>query len=376
MKTLAEIMQRIGEIEALVKRGEVTEALEKELDKLLEDKKAAEARQAELQSKFNQARNVQRGPQAQTDEQKLYRSAWLKSMMQQRLTQEETEVYQRAITSGSSSGGAAIPTITANRILEELDQAGIILSEVERTSIPGLKLPKESAVSDAAWVAEGAGGTDGTDTLDAISFLALDLIKIVTITAQMEAMSIDAFESWLVRAISRKMSVALDKAVFYGAGSNSNQPTGINALSWVENTNLITTAANTAITYSEMVSLLGLMKAAYKRGAKFYMSTKMLYSFIHKIVDDVKKPIFLNNPENGNEGKLLGYPVVVYDEISDDEIFFGNLKKYQVNFSKDPEISFDKSVGFKTATVVYRGHALVDGKVLDSKAFVKLKLHA
>jgi len=377
MKKLIEIEQRLQELKALVEKGEVTADNEKELDALIAERKALLDHQASLRSRFegiNGTPIVTRQENTATDKDKLYRSAFLKTLMRKTLTPEEEVCYRTAITSGSSSGGAALPTTTANMILTSLTQAGIIMSEVTITEIPGLKLPKEDASSDAAWVAEGAGGSTGTDTLTHISFLAHDLIKLIEITAQMDLMSIDAFESWLVQNLSEKMAVALDKAVFYGAGSSSNQPTGIDSTVWVEGTNLITTAANTAITYSETQGLLALTKAAYKRGAKFYMNTKMLYNFVNKILDDVKKPIFVQNPENGNQGLLSGFPVVVYDEIKDDEIFFGNLKRYQVNFSKTPEIAVDKSVGFAKVTTVYRGHALVDGKVLDTKAFAKLKL--
>ena len=51
-----------------------------------------------------------------------YRSAWLKDLKGDRLS----DVEKRAITSAADSGGAVIPTITLNKVIEKLKQISII----------------------------------------------------------------------------------------------------------------------------------------------------------------------------------------------------------------------------------------------------------
>ena len=59
---------------------------------------------------------------------------------------------------------------------------------------------------------------------------------------------------------------------------------------------------------------------------------------------------------------ILGFPVIIEDDISTD-IVFGDLQEgYVLNFGKDVAIDRDESVGFRTGSTVFRGMALCDGK--------------
>ena len=59
---------------------------------------------------------------------------------------------------------------------------------------------------------------------------------------------------------------------------------------------------------------------------------------------------------------ILGYPVILDDNVSTD-IIFGDLKEgYVLNFGKDVAVDRDTSVGFRSGSTVFRGMALCDGK--------------
>ena len=120
---------------------------------------------------------------------------------------------------------AAIPTQTLNRIVGVFDQ-NPILSRITMTYIPGnITIPVEGTVNSASWVAVGTASTDSADTITSVSLGAYMLIKTVEITADVQTMSIDAFETWLVGRLANKLEAALDAAVFTGTGSS--QATGI-----------------------------------------------------------------------------------------------------------------------------------------------------
>jgi HK97 family phage major capsid protein len=379
MKRLQEVLKRMKEIQVEVRDGNVSEELEKELDALIEEKNQIEARQKDLNKKFDEGSIVKvdfEDPEERDAQQiqAVYRSAYLKRLMNKQLT----KVEERAITSATSSGGYAIPTETWSKIQEKMVQVSILYPRVNKLFVQGkLSLPIENVNSDASWVAEGAGGSDGTDTLDDIAYGAYDLIKLQTITAQMSTMSIDDFEAWLVRVMAKKMARAIDKAIISGAGSGSNQPTGIeNAVSWVDGTNATEIANAAAWTYDDIVEFLGILDAAHAQGAEVIINRKTLYGNIYKIKDSNGNPIFVPNSQDGNSGKLMGYPVTVFDQLEDDVMYFGNLENFTYNFNKDVEIAHDDSVGFTKATRTYRAHALVDGHLLDTSAFAKLYVAA
>lgn len=381
MKRLAEIMQRIKEIQTEVRDGNLSaedlKKLDAELDSLLKEKEELETREAKLKEKFERGNKINL-PENKTEDEiemrstQLYRKAWLKSLQGSMLSEEE----KRAITSGIGSGEAAIPTTTYSKIMEKVEQLSVLFPRVTKFFVKGvLSIPMEDSTSDAQWVAEGAGASDGTDKLKEVTFQAYDLIKNQDITAQMATMSIDDFEAWLVNAFARKMAQALDSAIINGEGSTSNQPNGIkNAISWVDNTNAVKITNGQAWTGDHVMEFVGLLPSVYTKDAVIVLNRKTLFNKINKIkkTSGSNEPLFIMNPEAGSIGKILGIDVIVFDAVSDDEVYYGDFSAFVYNFNKDIEISKDSSVGFKSAKIAYRAHALVDGKPIRPDAFVKL----
>lgn len=67
----------------------------------------------------------------------------------------------------------------------------------------------------------------------------------------------------------------------------------------------------------------------------------------------------------------MGYPVICDDNVTDDNILFGDFKAYKMNISQEPTVKRDDSVAFRTGSSVYRAMALADGKLAESDAFVR-----
>lgn len=140
-----------------------------------------------------------------------YRTAWLKNLQGKPLSTEE----RAAVTAT-----AAIPTQTMDRIISTMDLTPMIAA-VDVTYIPGnVSWPIEKTANDASWVEMSAAASDSEDGLDDISLGAYKLIKTVEITADVQAMAIPAFESWLVNRLANKIAAAVDKAIFSGTGSS------------------------------------------------------------------------------------------------------------------------------------------------------------
>lgn len=296
-----------------------------------------------------------------------YRSAYFKQLQGKELGEEE----KRAMTSASSSAGAAIPTQTMNMIIGQIKESTSLLGLITVTNIEGLtSFPVENVVNDAAWTAEGSDSTPSNDSLKPLVLAAYTLIKTIKITAQVKRMAVDAFELWIVEALVRKLRAACDKAVISGTGSN--QPTGLDAQTW-NTENSVTVASGSTVTYDNIVDLEALVGEGFIPNAVWVFNRKMKATVL-KLKDDQKRPIFERAVEDGFVGTLLGYPVRLDANVKDGEMYFGDWKSgYVMNFAQPITIESSAEAGFMSGSTVYRGMALVDGKPTGVKnALVKL----
>ena len=285
-----------------------------------------------------------------------YREAYLMNLQGRALSAE-----QRAAVTAS----AAIPTQTMNSIFRYLEESPI-LSRIDLTYIPGnVSFPVEGTVADASWVAMGTAATDSADSISSITLGAYKLIKTLEIQADVQAMAIDAFEAWLVARLGEKIQKALDAAVFTGTGTS--QAKGI--------ITTISTATGTftkaKAKYSDIINIIASLPSGPAKNAIFAMPRKLFFTDVLGIEDSTGKPICHVDLESPAKYNILGYQVVLDDNITADNILFGDFKAYKMNIAKAPAIESDDSVAFRTGSRVYRAMALADGKLAMESAFVR-----
>ena len=89
--------------------------------------------------------------------------------------------------------------------------------------------------------------------------------------------------------------------------------------------------------------------------------------------DNNKRPIFIADPKNESVGKILGFDIVIDDNIDDNVAYLGNYSKY-LGYNMPMGISLESSreSSFKSGLIDYRAMAIADCKPLISEAFVKL----
>lgn len=343
-----------------------------EIEKINEEIKVAEEELRQVQerskekeeSKMDLDLTVEKMERSELLASETYERAFFKRLQGKSLNDEET----RSITSASSSGGAAIPTMTMDTILGQLTASTSMLDLVTVLNIPELiSLPKENVVNDASWVAEDGDSSVSDDTLSNITLSSYKLIRTIKVTATLSAMSIAAFETWIVNTMVKKMKAALDKAVF--AGTGSNQPTGFDGKTW-DATNSISIAKSSSITFDNLVDLEALVDEDYLGGATWVMNSKTLAQ-VKKLTDTNKRPVFERIVEDGFRGTILGIRVRLDRNVKDGEAYLGDFKTgYVYNFSKNIEFASSKEAGFMSGATVYRGLALVDGKPTEVKGAV------
>lgn len=294
-----------------------------------------------------------------------YRDAYLKSLMGLPMEAEERAAL--------ASAASVIPTETLNKIYGKLEESPLI-DAVDVLHIPGyVAIPKATTVNDAAWVAMANAATDSSDVIGTVPLTAKKLIKTIEITADIQAMSIPAFQTWLVNKLAQKLEVAICAAIVNGAG-NTTTPQGIGQAGITAST------AIAGATIAKLSAFMGGLKSAYHRGAAWVMSSKTFFTHIQPLASDINGVLV----QDGIGYRLLGHPVIFEDACDSckfkngstaeannaDHIIFGNFKNYVFNFGEGIAIEADQSVAFRSGSTVYRGMALCDGAVVDAEAFV------
>ena len=126
------------------------------------------------------------------------------------------------------------------------------------------------------------------------------------------------------------------------------------------------------LTYADVVAVVGKLKRGYANGAKWAMNNATLYSLFYGLVDTNKRPIFISDPKNESIGKILGFDVVVDDNLADEVILFGNFNYMGYNLPEGIMVEVSTQSSFKSGRVDYRAMAIADCKPIVAEAFVKL----
>ena len=339
--------------DALEARITEMEAIQKEIE-ARKEAAAEEARKAEEAAKMDgkkiieEEKNMENRFAINSPE---YREVYLKNLMGKELNTEE----RAALT----SAGAVIPTETQNKVWDKLRENPLI-AELDLLHIPGyVALPKADTVNDAAWVAMANAATDSGDVVASVTLGAKKLIKTIEITADIQAMSIQAFEEWLTNKLVEKMETAVCAAVIAGAGS-ATVPQGVMA------TGSGATAVTKAFTIAGLSDAMGSLPSAYHKNAVWVMSAATFFGTIVPLAADSNGVLVMN----GIDRMLLGHKVIL-DDAPAAKIVFGDFHDgYAFNFGSDIEVKADGSVGFRSGSTVYRAMALADGAVVQGEAFV------
>lgn len=287
-----------------------------------------------------------------------YREGYLKRLQGKELTELENAAV---------SAQSVIPTQTMDKIIEKLEQTAVLYNRITVTNFPNkLSIPVETATADASWLAIAASSTDSADTIGAVTLGANKLIKTIEIEADIQAMSINVFESFIVNALSKKMSKAIENAIINGTATN--QPTGLAKAGEITETGTFT---KDGMKYKDLMTLIGTLPTSYHSNAAITLPRVLFFSDILGMVDTAGNPVVLMDAQSPTKFNILGYPVIINDFMPTDTIIFGDFSYYHLNWAKAIEISSDKSVAFRSGSTVYRALALADGKKTMAEAFVK-----
>ncbi|MGF3113131.1 phage major capsid protein [Facklamia sp. P9177] len=306
-----------------------------------------------------------------------YRDGFYKHLLGHKLSPAE----QRAIDIEQSEKRAepfntvtdnahVIPTLTLNEVIKKARTQGGILSEARSFNIPAnLKVPVGTPLTKAEWHTEGAEVAGEKSKPSAVEFKAYELIKVFSMSALAKKMSIKAFEQYIIDELVASVMETIESSLVTGTGSKQGaglETITFNATNQIEYTDMPA--------YTDFTNLLALIKRGYSNGAKFAMNNATLYSKVYSIVDGNKRPIFIADPQNESVGHILGYPVIIDDNIKDGDIYFGNFQYLGYNMPEGIALEVSTQSSFNRGLIDYRALAIADTQVILPEAFVKLSL--
>lgn len=307
-----------------------------------------------------------------------YRKAFM-DYIQRGAKSEILEFRENAFTH-TTDAASVIPTTIIDEIVKESKIAGNILSKVRKMNVKGgVKIPTMTAIPVAEWIDEDNPSDRKKVQTGSVTFSYYGLEIKIAQSLLSEYVSIDAFEREFVTLAVEAMTNAKEIAIFNGTGSG--QPTGI----LTDSVTSVTLTAENLVKYDKLYEAIGKLPAAYRAGAEFAMNAAT-WDKIVGMVDSNGQPVArINYGLNGASMSLFGYPVnlVEADRIkgidtasagTDYIIVLGQFNKYAINSNGDlGVIRYRDNDANQDVT---KALEFVDGKVLDKKAFLKIKLGA
>lgn len=319
---------------------------------------------------------------------KEYRSAFFKTLLGQQLDSAEKAAYDAGVKEAEKRQDAfisstdainVIPTETLNEIITKARKMGGLLPECRAFAMPTkISIPVATPSGKAAWHVEGATVDAEKVQPDHVTFDAFEILKIFAISAKARRMSIPAFESYLTDELRACIMDTLADAIINGSGTA--QGTGIlTGVTWAttgDNKNHVQVAAGGSIAYTDVIEAVALLKRGYSQGAKWAMNNATLYRVFYGMTDNNKRPLFIADPKSESVGKILGYEIVIDDNIPDNVALLGNWRYMGYNIPEGIAIEVSRESSFRKGLIDYRAMAIADCKPILPDAFVKLSIAA
>ena len=141
--------------------------------------------------------------------------------------------------------------------------------------------------------------------------------------------------SFIVSEMAEKIALFIEGQLLNGTGSGAAQ--GITAT-----TNVLTTAAGTAITADELIDLQSKVKQAYQGNACWLMSSST-FTAVKKLKDGNNRYLLQDDITGEFPYRLLGKPVFLSDNmpsiaVGAKTVVYGDLSALSVNFRENIEI--------------------------------------
>ncbi len=413
-KYLAQRKALLDEAEALINEGKVEESTAKmkeveTLDNQWEETKLANANMNALKDKTkvidleNKSVKVEGEKivdgiiETKVDDKKAYEMAWAKVMQGKSLEKGEQELFDRvnhafnnAYTHDTGNTATLIPETVVAGIWKRATEMYPLLADTKKFNVKGtLTINKHTAIAagDAAFYDEATATVDEKNTFGQLTLTGCELAKAITVTWKLRSMATEEFIPYIINELGERVGVALGTSVAVGKGKPGEsdtfkaEPLGIEtALLAEDNTPQVVTynpAANPAdpLAYADFTAAIGKIHSSYLAGTAIYASNATIWGQLANLTDTTGRPLFIPDLTSGGVGRMFGFTVKADAGVTADSVIIGNANAgYVLNTSEPMSVATEEHV--KARTVDYAAYSIVDGGLLDNKAFALIKKSA
>lgn len=359
---LKDVLKRMNEIaKELENENADVDALTVEFNELRSKKEALEA---SAEQRSNLLGSITRGLSGTVLEERedrsnmsstdaISRSAFLKSVMNRPLTEEET----RAMTSITSTG--LIPTTIKSKILTALEEKYPIIEKMGITEIPdNIQVPVHSTDNGANIVAENGQITDAVDKITYISLGGFVIAKYTTCSDKLMNSSIDVFEAYMINNLVNNNGKLIANLIVNATGEN--MPVGLckagsgESGAYVAGKDLVTVTKDVVVKNTDVLSWLGMVNSV---NAVAVMSYKTFLTYFYPLMDNSKNCIV---KEVNGTYYLVGREVVFEESVVYGESYLYDPEFLPGNFQKP--IMFEKARKLNPLGWEMVGHCIFDCK--------------
>lgn len=408
--------EMMAAIEALIGEGKTEEAEAKmkeveDLDNKWESIKLANANMNALKDKTkatdiaNKSEKLEGGTivddnktvSSEIDETKAYENAWAKSIMGKKLDDNERVIFDKVNAEFRNEGythstgiATSVPTLIPQSVVagiwKRAEEMYPLLADVRKYNVRGtLVINKHTGIDsgDAAFYDEDTATADEKNIWGTLSLGGHELAKAITVSWKMRSMSIEEFVPFLQRELGERVGVAMGVAIAKGGGKTAEpaEPEGIEtALAAESQTPQIVTYKATGteaevLSYDKITTAISKIHSSYLAGCAIYANNATIWTKLATLKDKENRPLFIPDVTAGGVGRMFGMVVKTDAGISADNVLIGNADKgYVMNTNEPMSLATEEHV--KARTVDYAAYAIVDGGVLDTKAFALIKKSA
>lgn len=319
--------------------------------------------------------------EAPENEADVYLRAWAADMQGRTMTAQEKSVFDKvnaefsnAYTHDTTNTAVLIPETVAAGIWKRAEEMYPLYADARKYNVTGkLVIKKHNGIvaGDAAWYEEDTPTADEQNAFGELVLDGRELSKAVTVTWKLRAMAMDEFIPFIINELGERMGVALGNAAAKGSGTSGQEPEGVEtALLAESNTPQIVTYTGT-LTYAAVTAAVAKLHSSYLNGAAIYANNATIWGKLANIMDGNNRPMFIPDVTGGGVGRIFGMVVKPDAGVSAGSIIIGNAQGLVFNVNEPLSITTEEHA--KARTTDYVAYAVVDGGVVDTKAFALIR---
>ena len=328
------------------------------------------------------ARTVDVVSESAENEAEVYLRAWAADMQYRSMTAQEKSVFDKvnaefnnAYTHDTTNTAVLIPETVAAGIWKRAEEMYPLYADARKYNVRGkLVIKKHTGIvaGDAAWYDEQTPTADEQNAFGELILDGRELSKAVTVTWKLRAMAMEEFIPFIINELGERMGVALGNAAAKGKGAASLEPEGVETALLAEDSTPQIVTYTGELGYATITEAIAKIHSSYLAGAAIYANNATIWGKLANIMDGNNRPMFVPDVTGGGVGRIFGMVVKPDAGVSDGAILVGNAFQ-GLTFNVNEPLSITTEDHAKQRLTDYVAYAVVDGGVVDTKAFAMIR---